>query len=273
MRRERGFALVVVLWSMALLALLGARVVATGRGELALAANLRTAAAAEALADGALYEAIFHLLAGPPHRWAPDGAVRELRLPGGSARIRIENEAGKIGLNSAPPELLRALFLRLGIDEGRATRLASAILDWRSPGQRARPFGAKDPEYRAAGRVYAPPLSGFWSLDELGLVLGMTPELLALVTPHLSLYAGREPDMRFADQVVAQAVLDVAGPDRAEYLAATARVDQPDVVLITAAAVTEDARRARFTRRAHVRLGAGMHGRGWKVLSWEVPGD
>jgi hypothetical protein len=63
--RERGFVLLLVLWSMALL---GAHVTATGRSELALAANLQAAATAEALADGALHEAIWHLLADPPQR-------------------------------------------------------------------------------------------------------------------------------------------------------------------------------------------------------------
>jgi len=41
--RQRGFALLIVLWSMALLALLLTQVTATGRSETQLADNLRRA--------------------------------------------------------------------------------------------------------------------------------------------------------------------------------------------------------------------------------------
>ena len=109
-RRERGFALLLVLWSMALLALLGAHVVATGRAELQLAGNLRGAAAAEAAADGAVHAAIFHLLDASPQRWLPDGMAREMALPGGAlAVVRVESEQGKVNPNLASLPLMRAL--------------------------------------------------------------------------------------------------------------------------------------------------------------------
>ena len=51
MRRERGFALLVVLWSLVLLGLLLAQVMAAGRSAVALAGNLRAASVARAAAD------------------------------------------------------------------------------------------------------------------------------------------------------------------------------------------------------------------------------
>ena len=169
--REGGFALLVVLWSLALLALLGTHVVATGRSEVQLAANLRGAAAAEAAADGALFQAVFHLLDPSPRRWWPDGVSREIALPGGAAAtVRVESEQGKVNPNLAPAPLLQALLLPLGVEPRAAASLAASILDWRTAGQRPRPDGAKEPQYRAAGRDYAPPGRPFESLDELGLV-------------------------------------------------------------------------------------------------------
>lgn len=61
--RERGFALLIVLWSMALLALMITTVLANGRTAITLAGNVRDAAAADARADGAINEALFHALA------------------------------------------------------------------------------------------------------------------------------------------------------------------------------------------------------------------
>jgi general secretion pathway protein K len=271
--RQGGFVLLLVLWSISLLALLGAHVAATGRSEIALAANLQAAATAEALADGGVHEAIWHLLAEPGRRWVPDGTARTRQRPGGTTEIRLESEAGKIGLNAAPPELLRALFLRLGLTEAEAGSLAAAILDWRSPGQRPRIGGAKEAQYRAAGRDYAPPLSAFRSLDELGLVLGMTPDLLARARPYLSVHAPREPDLRRADRLVVQTVMDVAGPQRAAFLEATADRERAEVVMVTVRAATAGPRAARFVRRAEIGLRPGAAGRSWRILSWDAVGE
>jgi general secretion pathway protein K len=124
---EGGFALLVVLWSLSLLALIGTHVTATGRAEAQLAANLR-GAAAEAAADGALHRAVFHLLDPPPRRWLPDGVPREIALPGGGvAVVRVETEAGKINPNLAPAGLLQALLVGAGAEPRAAASLAAAI--------------------------------------------------------------------------------------------------------------------------------------------------
>ena len=269
--REGGFALLLVLWSLALLALIGTQVAATGRSEALLAANLRGAALAEAAADGAVHLAIFRLLAPEAQRWPADGLARQVALPGGAAGLlRIESDQGKVNPNLAPAPLLQALLLQLGAEPRAATGLAAAILDWRSAGPRPRPGGAKEPQYRAAGRDYAPPGRPFESLDELGLVLGMTPPLLARLAPFLSIHQGAEPDPRFAAPPVLQALRAAQGAE--EELPADP--DSTPVVTVTAAVALPGG--ARFTRRAVLRLGPGgrgpgPRGRGWQVLEWGVP--
>jgi Tfp pilus assembly protein PilX len=57
--RDGGFALLTVLWTVALLALLTTRTAAAGRTEAQLAGNLRDAAAADVVADGAAHEAVY----------------------------------------------------------------------------------------------------------------------------------------------------------------------------------------------------------------------
>jgi general secretion pathway protein K len=267
MPRDRGFALLLVLWSLSLLALIGTHIAATGRAETQLAANLRAAAAAEAAADGALYQAVFHLLDGSPRRWLPDGTTRELALPGGgAARVRVESEHGKINPNNASGELMQALLLNLGAEPRRAAALAAAILDWRTAGQGPRRLGAKEPQYRAAGRDYAPPGSPFESIDELGLVLGMTPDLLAALEPHLSLYNEDEPDLLVAHPLVARAVADAK--DTAEASGGSVGPLSATVVSITAAAILPGG--STFVRHAHVHLGNGTRGRAWRILTWRA---
>ena len=87
--RQRGFALLIVLWSLALLALIGTRLTAAGRTETQIAINLRANATAEALADGAVHEAIFHHIDRSERHWPADGLPRSLSVPGASIDVRI----------------------------------------------------------------------------------------------------------------------------------------------------------------------------------------
>lgn len=263
-RVDRGFALLIVLWSIALLALIGAHVTGTGRAEAQLAGNLRSAARAEAAADGLLYEAIFHLLLPAPGGWPADGIPREIALPGRIvATLRIESEQGKLNPNLATAGQLQALLQGLGLAPRPAMALAAAMLDWRTAARTARPNGAKEAEYRAAGLGYAPPGRPFESLDDMQLVLGMTPELLARLKPVLSIYQDGEPDLRIEPAAILQAMLESGSELEAAPDPGTA-----PTVLITAAVRLPDG--AAFTRQAHVRLGPGAQGRAWRILTWQT---
>lgn len=263
-RTERGFALLIVLWTMGLLALLGTHLAATGRGETELASNLRNAASAQAAADGAVFGAVFHLLDAGRGGWAANGDARELRLPGGVAEVRVESEAGKVNPNTASVELMAALLRRLGADANTAADVAAAIADWRFPSADPRPHGAKAPQYRAAGRDYGPPNAPFETLDELGLVLGMTPDLLARLMPHLSLYNPGDPDPSQADPVVAQAIKDATG----QAAGPVANERRPGTRVVSITATVLGAGGARFTRRAIVRVGQASDGGLYRILRW-----
>jgi general secretion pathway protein K len=61
-RRQRGFALLIVLWLLVPLSVLFLVLSGTARSDAQLTANLRDAAAMEEAADGAINTAIFALL-------------------------------------------------------------------------------------------------------------------------------------------------------------------------------------------------------------------
>ena len=208
---QEGFALLIVLLAVGFLALLGTQIVAAGRSDTQLADNLKQQAVLEAAAEGAVANVTFAMLAVKDPGFQADGVVREIRVGQTLVLVRVADESDRINLNTASGALLRALIIDVGGAPGLASRLAAAILDWRTSGANPRPGGAKAPDYQAVGRAYGPPGTPFQSVGELEDVLGMTPDLFARLAPHLTLLTDGDPDLSTRDPVVARALTDAAG--------------------------------------------------------------
>ena len=266
-RRSRGFALLIVLWTVALLALLGTHITAAARQAAALSLLLHGAARAEALADGLVQEAVFRLLDPSPHGWTADGVARQVRLGGGAGEVVVLDHAGRVNPSLASPQLLAALLRRDGVEEGRAARLAAAIVDWHTIEDTPSPGGAKLPQYRAAGLPYGPPNEAFRSPGELALVLGMTPELLARLEPHLSVWSRGRIRLDRADPVVAQAVQDARDTPGGEAPPPPPNEAAPLVAEIVARVVLPE---ARTERHVVVRIDPpGVEtALPWHILAW-----
>lgn len=260
--RDRGFALLLVLWTLVPISLMFITLASASRSEAQLAANLRSAAELEALADGAIHTAIFDQLQRRGATQEEPGVAAQ--VPGVEVTVEVQSQSGLVNPNVASPALLRALMLRLGADLQRANGLARAIADWRTPGQGAGPGAAKAPQYRAAGLGYGPPGAPFETLDELHDVLGMTPDVLAALAPHLTLYSDRDPDLATTDPVVWTALRDTGVAGRSGQASG-------QVVRITATAQRPDGTRA--ARQAIIRLGFSPNLRGWRVLAWDTLRD
>lgn len=257
---DHGFALLIVLWTTVLLALLATRITAAGRSETQIGANLRDAAVTEAAADGAVHEALFHLLASGERRWTPDGR-RRVAFPSASVDVSIENLAGRVNLNTASAELLRALLDALRVEPHQAASLPAAIVDWRAPGQRRGSYGAKSLQYQAAGRDYGPPGAPFQTVDELGDVLGMTPALLARLRPHLTTWGENDPDPAFADPLVLAALRTLGN-------AATPGGDNSDALVLAITADANGPAGSHFVRHAVVEIAPSPRGKSWRMLEW-----
>jgi general secretion pathway protein K len=265
-RPRRGFALLVVLWTLVLLGLLVAHLTATGRSEARIAENYAANAQAEAEADGAVFESAFRVI---NNDWVSDGSLHELRLAHGVVRLKVLNEAGKINPNIATPELLASLLHVLGLEQEQANSLAAAIADWREPTDQPRPNGAKAPQYRAAGLDHGPPNAPFESLDELGRVLGMTPQILAALRPRLSLYTFTDPDPTLADPVVIQALRQLQAQTGQQSGIPASLPTGMQTMTVTAEAHSD--RGGVFTRTAVIRVGPAFE-RGYQILAWDGRG-
>lgn len=262
---QRGFALVIVLWTLVLLSFLMTHIVTTGRTEARIAANLVANAEAEAQADGAVMEAVFRLVDGSDGHWSVGDGPYVLPLRRARATVTLSAESGKINPNAAPIELMAALLTACGAEPAQAGSVAAAILDWRDPGDRPRLGGAKLPQYRAAGLDHAPPNAPFESLDELQRVLGMTPELFRCLKPHLSLYQAAQPDPGLADPVVLTALKALPTRQAANSGGPIART-----ISITARATTETG--GHFLRHAVIRL-EGAASQSYAILAWDSDAD
>ncbi len=271
LRDQRGLALVAVLWTMTLLALIAAVFMRETRTELALVRNLESEAKADALAEAGVNRAILILLGlDSSVPWRVDGTPIELASADGVVRIVIQDEGGKVDINRSADAVLESLFVAAGTSAEAAEHLADAILDFRDADNLRQLNGAEDGEYAAAGLRHDAKDAPFASTEELLQVLGMTPDLFERVEPLVTVYSPRR-DVNLATAppgvlsvlpyltaervrtILDQRTGSVAGARRFRVIAVTVLVE----------AVTPDG--TRFIREAVLRRSAGG---GFDILKW-----
>lgn len=212
--RERGAALLLVLWLIVLLTALVGSFALIARVEHMQGQVLVRGLAADSAARAGLEYAIHRVgMTDPQLQWQPDGRLYAWQYQGAQLEIRIVDENGKVDLNQADATLLGELLRVLGSDRAEAAQLAAAIIDWRDIDSLTQAAGgAEDADYAAAGRVYGAKDADFESIAELEQVLGFTPALYARLAPHVTVYSGLpRPDPASASA----AVLDAMGMDGA----------------------------------------------------------
>ncbi|WP_419827471.1 general secretion pathway protein GspK [Sphingomonas sp.] len=174
---EAGFALLVAVLAMALIAVVAAGVIASTRGTLDIAGAERQRARLEAAADAGVVLAVRALsMTERERRWAPDGRHR-LRFDGIEIDVSLEDERGKIPLNAIDEQQARRMFEAAGAEGEALDAVSDAFLDWRDPDGNPRPHGAEAAAYVGLGR--SPRNGPFRSMDELGGVRGVTPAMVA----------------------------------------------------------------------------------------------
>jgi general secretion pathway protein K len=222
MRRERGVALVLVMWVAVLLTVIASSFIVERRTEMLVVGNSISIARAEAIAEAGISRAVFEMyrLGNQPDAWKRDGTPVSWSFDGVPVRVEIRDESAKIDINTAADALLRGLFLSLGIADDEASKIVDAILDWRDPDSLRRPNGAEEPEYRAAGLDYKPANAPFQAIEELQLVLGMRPDIYRRIAPMITVFsrqAGIFPQL--ASREVLLALPGVTSEVVDEYLA------------------------------------------------------
>jgi general secretion pathway protein K len=189
---ERGLALVAVLWIATILALLAAVFLRESRGRLALTHNLVEEAKAEALAEAGVNRTMLILLGlDNSVPWRVDGGSFAFDLVGGTVRVTVQDEGGRIDLNRAADTVLKGLFTSNGVDADRAQALADAIADFRDADDLRRINGAEDADYAQAKLPADAKDAPFATIEELQQVYGMTADLYRQVAPLVTVYSPR----------------------------------------------------------------------------------
>jgi general secretion pathway protein K len=215
--RQRGIALVLVLWIISLLTVMALGLTTTQRTESALTRNQLDGARFRALAEAAINLTVLNLLSTPLETvpteavWVPDGLPRTIIFDGSELTVTLYNEASRLDLNTATREQLATLIElaqgEAGFDEVKRDALADAILDWRDADDLTQLNGAEDGDYEAAGLPYGARDEPFQSVEELQQVLGMSRTLFQRLAPDLSVdNESGGVDQQFASAQVLAAV-------------------------------------------------------------------
>lgn len=281
--RQRGAALLLVLWLAVLLAGVVMAFAWSARVEALHARGGVAAWQGGEIARAGLEYGLHRLLAGPGDAgvpdsgpWQPDGRPHAWRFAGVPVEVRLQAESGKVDLNRADPPLLSALLVAAaGLPPERADRLAAAIADWRDADDLPHPGGAERADYAAAGRDDGPANAPFATPGELRRVLGMDDAVHQALAPLVTVWSDRDrPEPALAPAPVLRAL----GLDPAPWLAARTGeagggaplvlASVGDVFSIDSTALLGDDRVVRV--RAVVRLGVvGADGPAYGVLRWQ----
>lgn len=199
---ERGFVLVVVMWTLGLLALMAISFTSSVQTQIKVTAGAVENARLEALADAGFNLALHNLARARQERGrtassAIDGSIQACDAGDGTRiLVSLEDEAGKISLAVGNERLYAAFFRGLGLPPEDARAITDSFLDFRDADDVKRPYGAERLEYLAAGRTAGPKNAAPAAAEELEQVLGFSPELVARIRPHVSFHseqAGLDP--------------------------------------------------------------------------------
>jgi len=173
MKRRRGVALIVVLWTVTLLSVMGGSLLTIANVERRHHAMVHDQTKAEYLGRAALVDLGTGALEyfGLPQDQRPPELLHFLEMHAfldedrsfgeGTVSMTLEDERAKINVNLASIPMLTGLFLAVGIPDGE--RMARSVVAWRN-----------DTRF-------------FMTIEELALVADMEAKWLAQLRPYLTL--------------------------------------------------------------------------------------
>lgn len=210
MKRQRGVALLLVLWVLALLSLLLGGLAGWVQLQTRQAAWHRQHAQALMAAEAGMNLAVQGLL-DPSQReqWVADGRERVVSFAGAALHIRVYSERGKLDLNSAS-----------GADVDRLARACGASHEQAAAIRRG--LEARRRENSVPLRV----------IEELRQLPGMSQAVYRQMHAHVTLWSGLErPDSAFADALLRRALNlnhpSVVGATPGDVLVIDSRAERP----------------------------------------------
>jgi general secretion pathway protein K len=201
--REKGLALLLVLWIVLILGLLSSQVLQAGRSDLLTAQNVLQSSRAQAFADGAIDAVLSGLISGSRNSLSvrADGSIYGWRFADSKLFVRVTAESGRIDINNASFATLSRLISASGAPDVDAEAVASAIVDYRSVD------GGGLPSSTPNDYLVAPKHAPFQSVLELMSIDRMTEDLFSRIDDAVTILSGQAtPDLNAASPLVRAAV-------------------------------------------------------------------
>jgi general secretion pathway protein K len=180
------------------------------------------------------------------------------RMPGGErVTVTVEEETGKVDLNTATPTVLARLFTALTLDQSIGTRIAQRILEFRDPGKGQ----VKDTDARSPNKSDNARKARFATIMQLDQIDGISPNLFRAALRFVTVRSERpEPDGDAASPVLREFL-------NLEQKSAAPTRDPPATGSVTIRADVGTPDGARFIREALVSFGT-ENGRPFVIREW-----
>jgi general secretion pathway protein K len=203
---ERGFALLVVLLVLALVAVVGAEFAYSMRLEASAVRAYKSGIIGTHLAETALEQAIREIVADAPlvvedddgfltfytadRRALPRPRRTKAELVGGLYSYRITDEESRLNINTSPPDRIDRLLLTLGVEKEVRDTIGDSIQDWRDPNEEHRANGAESEDYYLKlPTPYRSHNANLESITELMQIKGVTAAIYNGTKDHPGLAA------------------------------------------------------------------------------------
>jgi len=191
---ERGFALLLILLVLALVAVVSAEFAYSMRLEAAAVRAYKNGLIGSHLAEAALEQAIREIVGDAPlvvegddglltfytadRRALPRLKREKSELGGGQYTYRITDEEARLNINASPPDRIDRLLLSLQLDKSVRDTIGDSIQDWRDANEEHRLNGAESEDYYLKLPVpYRAHNANLESVTELIQIKGITPAI------------------------------------------------------------------------------------------------
>lgn len=286
-RRQKGVALVLVLWILILVTVATGAYALMARMDQLEANQLLSGTQARFWAEAGLNLAAVALRdTNDETRMIADGRVYQQEYDGVAIEISAVDERGKLDINAADESTFVTLFTNNGMEPDQAEMLAAAVMDWRDSDDVERVNGAELDAYQAAGLPVGPGNRPFMMVDELLQVIGMPYDFYKRLEPGLTVWSRSAlPQIGYAPVEALLALPDLTTDEASDFVAMRQSSDlasMPDITLPNGESVVAQGRGVTYSIRVRatmpngvweqiettIRLGGSPAGQPFRVLRW-----
>jgi len=219
-RRQKGIALVIVLWILLLVTISTGAYTLMARMDQLEAHTVISSTRARMAAEAGINLAVLSLR-DPDEltRMVPDGRPYEIQVQDVLVEIQVTDERGKVDINAVDEATLLQLFQGHGLEGDDAVYLAAAVMDWADVDEMERANGAELPAYSSAGLDVGPGNRPFLMIEEILQVLGMPWDLFKKIEPGLTVFSeSGMPDPAYAPLEALLAMPDMTEEDALNFI-------------------------------------------------------